>query len=192
MAKNNKFLSFCLSLAVLAFLSACGFNSPHKSDKELITNLQTGKDKFNLLLKMLEEDKDLERISLTGVGYNFQKTKFNESEIQQISPERIAEYRKILSELSLTLINVNPIKDNGKLQLVEFFSTTHKYTDDHAMEYYSHKLYVWRPVTAVTSTEPLDSFQRDPNFEGTKYRRIDENWALSYYAHKRNSESEGY
>lgn len=186
-----KFLSFFLILAVLGFVSNCGFNPPHKSDEQLIADLQTGKDKFNRLLEIIEENGDLEFISSEKVGMN----NYKKTPVKQLSEEQIAECQKLLRQLRLTQIRIFRGEKASKPGLVEFLSTIYKFEDGNNVEHYSYKGYKWRPGNSQISGisgEMLDSFQRDEKFQGTRTRQIDENWELLYYAHLKNLESEGY
>ena len=159
----------------------------HKSDRELIDNLQINRNKFNRLLIMAREDKDLEFISFTQVKLDT----YLKKDIKGISKTRVAEYRNLFRELGLAQMRIYRTNENFIPDIIELLPAPYTRVEtrqSNNIEHYSFKGYRWERINSETSTESLDKYKNETNLDETKTRRLDKNWSLIYFSGIRDLE----
>jgi hypothetical protein len=153
---------------LILFLSNCSDpfqGQPHLPDAQLIANFQAHKEGFERLRQMIIEDKGLTRVddNWTAPG---------DPKAIGVSPERIAEYRKLFSQLGIP----RGFSATSERDRIEFLASSQGW-----VAHGSHKCYLYAsnpPKDLIGSLDHISSKNRSVG-EGT--RQIEGNWYLHFY-----------
>ncbi len=157
-------LVFIISIVVL-FLGLRAWMS-HPSDESLIKNFEMNQSAFNDLVRMIQQDKGLERVDDNWTSPE------NPASIG-ISSERITRYREIFGELKLPrgfYSFTNPIR----ITLLASSSGLSISGSSKGYAFFENK-----PDLVV---EDLDKYQSSDGLSFTAHRHIVGNWYLFYYS----------
>ena len=146
--------------------------SPHKSDAELIAELQNNKGKFNRLAEMVKEDK--KTISDSDI---------KKGKIEGISSSRVEEYKKLLEVLNLLMIIPSKTdKGGGRVTRIYFKSTKYEEKGEYICQYTEDKGFMWYETGTQPANREVKNLDRE-YVNGTDVKaesRIDDNWSLQY------------
>jgi hypothetical protein len=148
-------------LGVICVLLLVGC-SRHPSDSALLKNFQSHRAEFNHLLVMFLADKGLGR-----VAYDF--TRPEDPASVGVSPERLAEYRKLFDQLGLSA----GIEGYGDKEEVQFYASTQGLSVSGSAKGFA---YLTRPPSLLV--DRLDNYRSKDGKSFTAFRHIEGNWYL--------------
>lgn len=152
-----------VSLIFLALLIACGY-SKHLSDIELEQRFVSNKVDFLKLAKMLDDDKNIVRLSHENIFYSG-------SSQNKISEERLREYRNLLRKLKL---DIGIHRDNPSS--IRFIASTKGFPISSSEKSFLFSTNDVSPlVGSLDQIIAIDYGDRSPI-----YKKIDDNWYLVY------------
>ena len=146
-------------ICTVSFFVAC--DSP-PSDEELIQRFYKNQEDFNKIIKMLERDSNIRAVKMRRVEYK-------DNSEPKISNEKLKEYHDILARLGIKS-GVYRGHDGGI-----YFNV---YAQPGILSG-SGKYYVFS-AKKYELVESLDVLENNPDFEGIRYRKLKENWYLTY------------
>jgi hypothetical protein len=151
-------------LASMCFWVGCGGN-PHPSDQTLEDRFRSNEAQFEELLKMLNEDSDVARISKE---FAF----LNSGADPGLSKERLEKYRELIKVLSLD----GGVHRQDKITVRFIASTNHKVLSGN-----SEKLYLHSDVAPSPLVESLDEVIKTiAGKQSAVFKKLSGNWYLSY------------
>lgn len=163
--KGNIVFNFLFICLLLSSLSSCFFGDvlerQHPSDEVLISNFNAYEAEFGKLLRMFQEDKQLERVS------DFTRPENPES--INISQERIAQYRQMFKKLGLTA----GIEGYQEKEMIWFHASTQGLSVTG-----SSKGYVYTTNKPEKVVDNLDNYKSEDGKSFRAFRQIEDNWYL--------------
>lgn len=156
---TRHFAALILGVVVLLF-SGCA--AQHPSDDVLIANFQSHKSQFDQLLQMFIADKGLGR-----VAKDFTRPA-NPAEIG-VTPERLAEYRKLFTTLGLR----SGIEGYDPKDTVTFYASTQGLAVSGSSKGFA---YLKEPPKILV--DKLDGYRSADGRSFTVYRHLEGNWYL--------------
>lgn len=142
-----------------------GWTERHASDSELIRNFNSNKPKFEKLLGMFLEDKDLGR-----VAPDFVRGSDGHGSVKQTEP-RLRDYRKLCAEIGVN----HGMEGYGDKDTVWFHSSAIGLSISG-----SGKGYAYCKGTPDLVVDDLDNYRSSDGRSFTAFRRIDGHWYLYF------------
>ena len=190
--KNNYTHHFKASYVVILWVfflinfgSACNTSASHKTDAELEKNFLQNRENFNRLAKLVEEDKDLWRVSATslGIGWKFEVNTRDEknstrlAKNEEINETRRNEYAQLLKKLGLVGLTQSKIPEGTGI----FFVSTHRRTDATDTDTKGFAYITGNRPASVKNS--LDEFNDNAHTSGDpspEYKSLNDNWYLFF------------
>lgn len=165
---NCRRVSYFFALSVLvSLLVGCKDpfeGQPHLPDDQLIANFQAHKPEFERLRLMILEDKGLTRVDVDW-------TQPNDPTTIGVTPERIAEYRRLFTQLGLAR-GFSAYRHD-----IEFLASCQGWVASG-----SSKGYLYKAKPPLTLEDNLDQYSSQERAVGYGYRKIEGSWYLYFEA----------
>jgi hypothetical protein len=150
-------------IVILSFVFTTGCitqHSTYRDDRFMLANFQAHKSEFNTLLEMFRADK--------GLIYFAHNTSFPENpSTVGVSPERLEQYRRLFSVLSLEGMAAND-RVTGARDEIWFFTSI----EGARRSTFKHYAYISKPTKGVNQDDKDGS-------KAAPYRHIENNWYLA-------------
>ncbi|MEW6130831.1 MAG: hypothetical protein AB1757_27625 [Acidobacteriota bacterium] len=159
---NNRSISIWVAILAFAVTPGCiSRHSTYRADEFLIAKFQAHKSEFNTLLEMFQVDKGL-------IYFAYDQTIPENPQSVGISPDRLAQYRRLFSVLGLNGMAAED-RQTGARDEIWFFTSI----EGARRSTFKHYAYVIKPAKGV-----IQDLDKDGS-KATPYRQIENNWYLA-------------
>lgn len=174
-----------LTFFLFNFAGACNISASHKTDAEMEKSFAQNREDFDRLAKLVEEDKNLWRVSAAsfGIGWKFEvyardeKNSIRLAKDEEIGEARRNEYARLLKKLGL--LGLTQTKTPEGIGI--FFASTTRQTDATDSDTKGFAYIIGGKPNAVRNS--LDEFNDNARTSGDpapEYKNLKDNWYLFF------------
>lgn len=174
-----------LTFFSIVFGSACLASASHKTDAELEKSFLQNREDYNRLAKLVEEDKDLWRVSADTLGFGWkfevnardEKNSTRLANNEEISQARRKEYARLLKKLGLIGLTQSKIPEGTGI----FFASTVRQTDatDSDTKGFAY-IIGGKPASVRNSLDEFNDNARTSGDPAPEYKILKDNWYLFF------------